>query len=168
MADLGGGEAGVQRARLRIVESAGQQAQPFGGAALDHGEYEQAIEQSLGLALANVVAKRDGIIVPEVVGGGLSATLHQLRDLDDVASLVVGESRHRGHEIGALGITADQRQRRLSGLAFAMEVVGVDRIEVGERGREPSRIGRDKRQRVTKRRDRSFRPRNDATFDRAT
>ena len=136
------GEAGVELARLRIVERAGEQAEALGGAALDHGEHEQAIEQALGLALADQVAQCGGVVVAEVVArrltrGATSAARPGRRG---------GSRRARGapssrDEIGALGIAADQRQRRLRGLALAVQVIGVDRIEIGERDREPARIG---------------------------
>ncbi len=149
VADLGRGEAGVELARLRVVERAREQAEPFGAPALDHREHEQAIEQPQRLGLADVIAQRDRVIVAEVVRGGLLAARHQLGDLDDVAGLVVGEPGHRGDEIGALGIAADQRQRRLRRLALAVQVIGVDGIEIAERDADPARIAGHEWQRIT-------------------
>ena len=153
VAMLGDREARVELARSRIVESTGEQLEALRAAALDHREHEQAIEQAHRLGLANVIAERLRVVVTEVVRGRLLASRHQLGHLHDVTSLVVREARHCGDEIGALGIAADERQRGLRGLALAVQVIGVDRIEIRDGNRDPARIARHERQRITKRLD---------------
>jgi hypothetical protein len=155
----------VEPARLRSGERAGEQAEALRGPRLDDREHEQPVEQPVRLGLADPLAERGGVIIAVVVARRLAAARHQLSDLDDVARLVVREPSHRGDEIGALGIAADQRQRGLRRLAFAVQVVGVDAVEVGERYREPPRIAGDERQRITERRDVEHHA-NDATVDR--
>ena len=145
MTHFGGREARVELLVARIGERLREQLEAFGAAAFDHREHEQPIEQSRGLALANVLAQRSGVVVAEVVRGWLLAARHELRDLNDVARFVVREPRHRGHDVGALGVAADERQRGLGGFALAVQMIGVDRIEVRERDVDPARIRRHER-----------------------
>ena len=100
-----GGGPRRSRGSRRAARRLGRRARRRAGrgarrtAAFDHREHEQAIEQAVGLALADVLAQRGRVVVAEVVRRGLLAARHQLRDLDDVAGLVVREPRHRRDEI---------------------------------------------------------------------
>jgi hypothetical protein len=153
MPNLGGREARVQRAIAFVGQRQGEHAEPLGRAPLDHREHEQPIEQPLWLALADVIAKRDRVVVAVVERRRLLAALHELRDLDDVASLVVREARHGLDEIGALRIALDQRQRGRRRLALAVQVIGVHGIEIRHRDLDPPTVGRDEWKCITQLRD---------------
>ena len=58
---------------------------------------------------------------------------------------LMSEAGHLADQVGALGIGADQRERGLRGLAFAVQMVGVHRVEISERDLEPARACRHER-----------------------
>ena len=144
MADLGG-RRGSRRARAIFGsgERAGEQREPLGGAAFDHREHEQPIEQALGLAAcgcdraARPRSRRRSRSAAGCSRRAISCATWTTWRVSSCASRAIARD-----EIGALGIAADQRQRRLRGLALAVQVIGVDRIEIAERDAEPARIGR--------------------------
>lgn len=152
MPDLGGRETRVEVAGSLVLEVLREELQALRATRLDHREHEQAIEQPEGLLLADLIAQRDRVVVAEIVRGWLLPAHHQLRDLDDVPRFIVREARHRGDEIRALGVAPDQRQRGLRRLALAVQMIGVDRIEVAERDPDPALVARDEWERITKRR----------------
>ena len=101
--------------------------------------------QPVRLTLADQLAQRRRVLVPEIVRGDGAAPGQQLADLHHVRGLLVGQARHRRHQLGPIRIAAHQRQRRLRRLALAVQVVRVDRVQVGHRDLDPARVARDQR-----------------------
>ena len=107
MAKLREGQARIQLARFRVFERLREQIETLGRARFDHREHEQPVQQAKRLLFADVLAQRRRVIIAMIERGGLCSPSHQLRDLHDVARFIVRETRHRGDQIGMIGIAAN-------------------------------------------------------------
>ena len=136
---------GSRRAARRVSSGSAPASRPSRSATatFDHREHEQPIEQArraraCGCARAARRRSRRRSRTPRAARGAPSACATWMTwRVSSCARRAIASTRSR-----ALGVAADQRQRRLRGLALAVQVIGVHGIEIGERDLEPPRIGR--------------------------
>ena len=129
MAGLGGGEAGVEVAQVRLAQVLGEERQAFLAAQLDQGGHQEPVEESLGARVPDLFLQTLRVRVTRVSPEPEAATFEELEHLDQVAGLFPRESRHGAGQSGHVGERGQHGQRIRRRLLLAVRVVDEHLVE---------------------------------------